>query len=310
MITMPRPAFKGQDVEIFCAFNMENKKLYALKWFKNDVEFYRYIPKEVPAVKVYEAAGVVVNQQNSLGGKVHLTQVTLSTAGDYKCLVSEEKPFFRTKYMVKTLIVYDLPTKPPEIYTSKNRFKAGDEVNFNCTSQPSYPVTDLKWFLNNKQIRERDLVTYPLKNLSDGRYEITKQLSFVITNKDIHNDGELIVECQSSVEQYYNKSSTQIVTIEHVTSRSSTKQQPDVDIQELSGNIFVVQQLSWLPKKECVVMVGVCVSPFLFCCVGDAAFDVLESGFGVLLADSALFGRGCQRGFLGGCQRGKESIGM
>ncbi|KAG1689342.1 hypothetical protein GQR58_007829 [Nymphon striatum] len=106
MITMPRPAFKGQDVEIFCAFNMENKKLYALKWFKNDVEFYRYIPKEVPAVKVYEAAGVVVNQQNSLGGKVHLTQVTLSTAGDYKCLVSEEKPFFRTKYMVKTLIVY------------------------------------------------------------------------------------------------------------------------------------------------------------------------------------------------------------
>lgn len=39
---------------------MEGDSLYAVKWYKGRREFYRYTPKENPAMKIFPAPGVFV----------------------------------------------------------------------------------------------------------------------------------------------------------------------------------------------------------------------------------------------------------
>ncbi|CAM1314701.1 Uncharacterised protein g6627 [Pycnogonum litorale] len=235
MITMPRPAFVGEDAELFCAFNMENKKLYALKWFKDNIEFYRYLPKETPSTKIYDTDGVVVDRSLSRGGKVHLTKVTLSTAGDYKCLVSEEKPIFRTKSITATFIVYDIPDKGPEIYSVQEKYRIGEKAMLNCTSRPSYPESKLKWFINNMQAGDSEIISFPKRNLSNGRFQVIKQLTFAVSRDLLDSEGKIIVQCWSSIEKYYNKSDTRLIFAEVVTSLSSRKHSQEMDVaQELS----------------------------------------------------------------------------
>lgn len=36
-----------------CNYDMENDTLYSVKWYKGRREFYRYTPKENPAMKVF-----------------------------------------------------------------------------------------------------------------------------------------------------------------------------------------------------------------------------------------------------------------
>ena len=57
------PAYKivGESARLFCQYNLEGDKLYSVKWFKGDDEFYRYIPRDVPPAQIFLLPGVSVN---------------------------------------------------------------------------------------------------------------------------------------------------------------------------------------------------------------------------------------------------------
>uniref|UniRef100_T1GC69 Uncharacterized protein n=1 Tax=Megaselia scalaris TaxID=36166 RepID=T1GC69_MEGSC len=42
---------------------MENDTLYSVKWYKGRREFYRYTPKENPAMKIFNHAGINVENR-------------------------------------------------------------------------------------------------------------------------------------------------------------------------------------------------------------------------------------------------------
>lgn len=64
-VSIPSVIQSGEGAVLLCDVDMENEKLYSVKWYKeNDlqsVEFYRFVPRERPPVIVYSVPGINVN---------------------------------------------------------------------------------------------------------------------------------------------------------------------------------------------------------------------------------------------------------
>lgn len=50
---IPQAVKRGSNALFTCNYDMENDTLYSVKWYKGKREFYRYTPKENPAMKVF-----------------------------------------------------------------------------------------------------------------------------------------------------------------------------------------------------------------------------------------------------------------
>lgn len=60
-----------------CNYNLENDTLYSIKWYKGRREFYRYLPKENPAVKLFPMLGISVEVTTHYSLK-YSTSLTIS----------------------------------------------------------------------------------------------------------------------------------------------------------------------------------------------------------------------------------------
>lgn len=55
---------EGKDIEsvtLECHYNLESDRLYSVKWYYDQVEFYRYVAHEVPPKLVFVIQGVIVD---------------------------------------------------------------------------------------------------------------------------------------------------------------------------------------------------------------------------------------------------------
>lgn len=59
-IRIPLAVRRGDDAHLFCNYDLENDTLYSVKWYKGRREFYRYLPKENPAMKLFPLPGINV----------------------------------------------------------------------------------------------------------------------------------------------------------------------------------------------------------------------------------------------------------
>lgn len=59
-VTVPQAVRRGDNAMLYCHYDMDGENLYSVKWYKGRREFYRYTPKENPAMKVFPVAGVIV----------------------------------------------------------------------------------------------------------------------------------------------------------------------------------------------------------------------------------------------------------
>lgn len=59
-VTVPAAVKRGDNAELICLYDMEGDSLYSVKWYKGRREFYRYTPKENPAMKTFAVNGINV----------------------------------------------------------------------------------------------------------------------------------------------------------------------------------------------------------------------------------------------------------
>ena len=52
-VTVPEHVRIGADALLQCHYDLEGSSLYALKWYKGSHEFYSYVPKEMPSIRVF-----------------------------------------------------------------------------------------------------------------------------------------------------------------------------------------------------------------------------------------------------------------
>jgi hypothetical protein len=64
-VSVPSVIQAGEGAALLCDVDMENERLYSVKWYRGDevesVEFFRFVPRETPQLIVYNLPGINVN---------------------------------------------------------------------------------------------------------------------------------------------------------------------------------------------------------------------------------------------------------
>ncbi|KAG5669709.1 hypothetical protein PVAND_000005 [Polypedilum vanderplanki] len=126
--------------------------LYSVKWYKDETEFYRFIPRASVPQNSYSFDGIKVDHKRSNSHKVFLRNVSLKSSGIYKCEVSLEGPSFSSVQASEYMLVVYLPNSGPFIQGEEQAYQSGDKLNLNCTSARSHPPSKLQFFINDNPI--------------------------------------------------------------------------------------------------------------------------------------------------------------
>ncbi|UXI19737.1 riboflavin kinase [Sarcoptes scabiei] len=96
LLDIPSPLVVGESTELTCNYDLEDNVLYSFKWYKDGIEFYRYVPRDYPPIQFLKMSGINVDVHKSTKKSVFLQNVNLSTRGKYRCEISAEAPTFVT----------------------------------------------------------------------------------------------------------------------------------------------------------------------------------------------------------------------
>ncbi|XP_035211426.1 uncharacterized protein LOC118185645 isoform X2 [Stegodyphus dumicola] len=102
---VPEKVARGQGTRLTCGYDLEGDVLYSIKWYKDEVEFFRYVPTDRPPGQFFPLKGIQVDLGRSSNGSVYIRNVSRSTAGIYKCEVSADAPSFQTVSAEKPMAV-------------------------------------------------------------------------------------------------------------------------------------------------------------------------------------------------------------
>ncbi|KAE8752566.1 hypothetical protein FOCC_FOCC000688 [Frankliniella occidentalis] len=97
-VVIPKAVRRGEDATLKCEYDLEGERLYQLKWYKGQDEFFRYTPGEGEAP---------FKRERSSRWHVTLHKVNMSAEGRYACEVSADAPSFSTSLVEDRLIVVD-----------------------------------------------------------------------------------------------------------------------------------------------------------------------------------------------------------
>ncbi|XP_064091914.1 cell adhesion molecule 3-like [Macrobrachium nipponense] len=197
---IPPYKLRGETVELRCDFEKENSSIYSVKWFKDDEEFYRYVPRDNPQYNIFPRNGVKVDQESLQPNRVVLKEVDFNTSGQYRCEVSAEGPEFNTVIGTGSLLVVEPPTAGPVITGGKEKYKVNETVDLLCTSSPSRPATFLSWRINDRPAPRELVMKEPLYVAKDGLVTQFSRLMFVARPHHFVR-GLLRVKCVAEINE-------------------------------------------------------------------------------------------------------------
>uniref|UniRef100_A0A6P7G4L7 Uncharacterized protein LOC114334111 n=1 Tax=Diabrotica virgifera virgifera TaxID=50390 RepID=A0A6P7G4L7_DIAVI len=65
-IRVPEAVKRGDSVTLVCDYDLESAALYTIKWYRDDEEFYRFVPKESPPSQAFTVSHVNVDVSSFL----------------------------------------------------------------------------------------------------------------------------------------------------------------------------------------------------------------------------------------------------
>ncbi|KPI97990.1 PREDICTED: uncharacterized protein LOC106125156 [Papilio xuthus] len=161
-VAVPSYKVRGQPAQLDCDYELGDDILYSVKWYRDNEEFYRYMPKFDPPKHAYKLDGIKVDLLKSDDRRVILHPVTLKSTGQYRCEVSAEAPSFASAAGEGRMEVIYLPREGPRITGNQQENRRGDSMFLNCTSGRSYPAAILSWDIDGEKVTDPALlVEYP-----------------------------------------------------------------------------------------------------------------------------------------------------
>jgi len=210
-LKVPPYTIRGQPVRLECHYDLEGEALYSVKWFKDDKEFFRFLPEDDPPAQIFNQQGVFVDLPNSSDTAVVLKAVDINGSGQYRCEVSGEAPSFKTVTNQKVMVVIDLPdASGPQIEGVRPRYQIGDTVKINCTSSRSRPAAKLSWYINQEPVEESFLRHHPIIQDEDGLQTSMLGLEFKVRQKHFKK-GDLKMKCLATIDTLYWRTNEQSV---------------------------------------------------------------------------------------------------
>ncbi|XP_035207999.1 uncharacterized protein LOC118182722 isoform X3 [Stegodyphus dumicola] len=213
---VPGFVLKGEPVWLDCGYDLEGDELYSVKWYKDNVEFYRYLPGDSPSAQTYKLDGVLIDSHNSNATHAYLYKSVMETEGMYGCEVSTEVPSFRTIKAEKELYVYVIPEGDPTLFGVLNRYPIGSEVNVTCIFGPSKPVAELAWYINGDKAPAA-YVRHKIIEINQNNLETSESRLVFIVDPSHLRQGTLSIQCTASVSLVYSKSSRELIVTDGIS---------------------------------------------------------------------------------------------
>lgn len=204
-IIVPKFTQVGENVMLKCDYDLQHDILYSIKWYKDNQEFYRYVPMDEPPKQRFSVIGADTRLELSDKEHVHLHNISLASAGLYTCEVSTEAPRFRTQAVTMNMRVIHPPEAGPYLQGGRIGYRVGDLLDVNCSSPASHPKVLLKFYLNDEPVNEKNVLKIDLTKAKDG---LTPALSsYTLRIKRMHfKHGSLTLKCTADIYRTYYKS--------------------------------------------------------------------------------------------------------
>ncbi|KAJ8961278.1 hypothetical protein NQ318_008963, partial [Aromia moschata] len=202
-IHVPEVVQSGDTVTLSCEYDLEQVALYSIKWYWNDVEFYRFVPKESPPFRAFPMTHVNIDTSRSGPTEVTLKGVRRQLTGDYKCEVSADGPLFHTEIRVAHMIVADLPDGNPVMDIEPAKVELGKRMEARCYSSGSNPAANPNLVSEDGE----EVKLYPLLidtdealglQSSTSRIEMTALRSYFI-------GGIMTIKCEGTIYSIWHK---------------------------------------------------------------------------------------------------------
>lgn len=126
---VPGSVQSGESVKLQCEYDLDSETLYSVKWYKNNIEFFRYLPSDSMPGQVYDLPGMFVDV--SIPRAIRVLNITVQT--------SSRHGQFRHLWDTESLTRIDqIPLKRDVLRKTSASFRDFDIVTF---LNRSYQVT-------------------------------------------------------------------------------------------------------------------------------------------------------------------------
>ncbi|GJQ74388.1 hypothetical protein Trydic_g21262 [Trypoxylus dichotomus] len=195
-VSVPQYRIPGDVALLQCDYDLGNDNLYAVKWYKDNEEFFKFLPKARPEATSYSVDGIYIDMKASNRTTVVLHSLSFKSSGLYRCEVSAEAPSFSSAQGEARMEIVYLPKEDPQITgVEREYYQIGEMVNLNCTSGKSHPASTLHWYVNGEQISAPGTVIhYPPIQYRHGLASNILGLRFVPTPKHFIG-GSMKIKC-------------------------------------------------------------------------------------------------------------------
>ncbi|XP_047736811.1 uncharacterized protein LOC125178012 [Hyalella azteca] len=173
-LEVPQFTFVSGTVTLRCVYDMGSSKLYSLKWYHNNTEFYRYVPTERNGPVNIGPTNIFTLHEVSRDARhvtLSLSRLTSAATGAYRCEVLAEHPSFRTESMQSYMTVLSHSLSPPLIKRVREIYEPSDQITVGCQPQKmekTEPMPKIVWLIDGKQARGSVVVEC---RLSLGEFE-------------------------------------------------------------------------------------------------------------------------------------------
>ncbi|TDG51905.1 hypothetical protein AWZ03_001575 [Drosophila navojoa] len=96
LLVEPPAVRRGQSVALRCEYQLDGAPLYSIKFYRGQLEFYRFTPGEYPHTKVFQYPGIKVDESSSNATLVLIRNVSFGLSGNFSCEVTADAPLYST----------------------------------------------------------------------------------------------------------------------------------------------------------------------------------------------------------------------
>lgn len=211
-VRVPSVVVSGSAVELTCQYHHSTDRpdpLYSIKWYRDVNQFYEYIPRRDPPIRVYPLPHIHVDRARSSQATVALTGVTRETSGSFRCEVMGDKPFFETDDHAVNMTVVDVPAWGPEVCCANpmERVRPGDLVAVRCLMGPSDPLADVSWTINGEEAPPDAVDQRPVARGPNGQLAQASELRVTVEEAWLAR-RIMTLTCHAHVSSVYNATAT------------------------------------------------------------------------------------------------------
>ncbi|EDV91546.1 GH17501 [Drosophila grimshawi] len=195
LLVEPPAVRRGQSVALRCEYQLDGAPLYSIKFYRGQLEFYRFTPGEYPHTKVFQYPGIKVDESSSNATLVVIRNVSFGLSGNFSCEVTADAPLYSTATAYAQMQVVEFPEKRPHLFTEQTRYEPGDVLRANCSTLPSRPRAELRFTINQMPVTtEETQYIRTVDNLIASRLSIKLQLQsvhFVAATTNANGNGNV-----------------------------------------------------------------------------------------------------------------------